>query len=178
MRVFIRFIGLCGWFLIGNYLPKSTIPFIGRIFLSIRIFFIRLIFNKVGKNVTVENLCHFGSGKNIEIGDNSGIGKKCRVPANIIIGSNVMMGEEIIILNQNHNFDRIDVPMIYQGFSKNTQLKIQDDVWIGTRTIILPQVSHIGKGVIIGAGSVVTKNIPDYAVVGGNPAKIIKYRMT
>lgn len=52
---------------------------------------------------------------------------------------------------------------------------IGDDVWIGTRVIILPGVK-IGNGVIIAAGAVVTKDIPDYAVAGGVPAKVIKYR--
>ena len=52
---------------------------------------------------------------------------------------------------------------------------IGDDVWIGARVIILPG-RKIGEGVIIGAGAVVTKDVPDYAVVGGNPAKVIKFR--
>jgi maltose O-acetyltransferase len=56
-------------------------------------------------------------------------------------------------------------------------LQIDDDVWIGARAMILPGCKHIGKGVIIGAGSVVTKDIPDYAIVGGNPARVIKYRI-
>ena len=52
---------------------------------------------------------------------------------------------------------------------------IGDDVWIGSRVIILPGVT-IGKGAIVGAGVVVTKDVPEYAIVGGNPAKVIKFR--
>ena len=55
------------------------------------------------------------------------------------------------------------------------KVTIGNDVWIGTRVIILPGVT-VGNGVIIGAGAVVTKDVPDMAIVGGVPAKIIKYR--
>ena len=118
----------------------------------------------------------FWKGINIEIGDYSAIGKKCRVPSNIIIGKNVMMAEEVIILNRNHNFDDITIPINKQGYLPRTQLSIGDDVWIGTRVMVLPHVTKIGDGVVIGAGSVVTKNIGDYAIVGGNPAKVIRIR--
>lgn len=66
--------------------------------------------------------------------------------------------------------------MTQQGNMGRSSLVINDDVWIGARVIILGNVNSIGRGVIIGAGSVVTKPIPDYAIVGGNPARIIKYR--
>ncbi|RZK25435.1 MAG: acyltransferase, partial [Flavobacterium sp.] len=92
------------------------------------------------------------------------------------IGKYVMMGPNVIIYNSTHNYDKIDKPMIFQGNRHSKPLKIEDDVWIGTRVIILPNVSRIGTGSIIGAGSVVTKNVPDFAIVGGNPAKVLKYR--
>ena len=66
--------------------------------------------------------------------------------------------------------------MGHQGGIGKSSLKIGNDVWIGARVIVLPGCKTIGNGVIIGAGAVVTKDIPDYAIVGGNPAKILKYR--
>lgn len=66
--------------------------------------------------------------------------------------------------------------MANQGNIGKSELIICDDVWIGTRVTILGNVKTIGKGAIIAAGAVVTKPVPDYAIVGGNPAKIIKYR--
>lgn len=66
--------------------------------------------------------------------------------------------------------------MVEQGKTKPKPIKIGNDVWIGTRVIILPDVV-IGDGSIIGAGAVVTHSVPEKAVVGGNPAKIIKYRI-
>jgi virginiamycin A acetyltransferase len=59
---------------------------------------------------------------------------------------------------------------------ENTQLSIGNDVWIGRNAIILPFVENIGNGAVIGAGSVVNKNVPPYAIVLGNPARIVKYR--
>jgi maltose O-acetyltransferase len=112
------------------------------------------------------------------LGDRSGIGiysELNAVPGTTIqIGNDVNMGPEVIIYTQNHNFARLDIPMNQQGFIKKSVV-IGSDVWIGRRAIILPGV-HVGNGVVIGANAVVTKDIPDYAVVGGVPAKVIKFR--
>ena len=65
--------------------------------------------------------------------------------------------------------------MMQQGFDTERPVTIDDDVWIGDRVLILAGV-HVGKGAIIGAGAVVTKDVPPYAIVGGNPAHIIRMR--
>jgi maltose O-acetyltransferase len=176
MRTIERYLGLILWMFFAKYLPKSVNPVIGPISKKIRAFCAKLIFKKVGRNVNLENLAYFGNGFEIEIGDNSGIGKRCRVPSNIEIGNNVMMAEEVIILNQNHQFIDASVPLNVQGYQEKTKLKIGNDVWIGTRVIILPQVKSIGNGAIIGAGSVLTKNVDSMAIVAGNPARLIKKR--
>ena len=93
----------------------------------------------------------------------------------VMIGKDVMMASEVIILTANHTFDRLDIPMRLQGARDVKPVRIGDDVWIGMRSIILPGV-QIGRGAVIGAGAVVTKDVPEYAVVGGNPAKVIKFR--
>lgn len=67
--------------------------------------------------------------------------------------------------------------MIEQGDIGKTRCDIGNDVWIGTNVTVLAKNITIGDGAIIGAGSVVTKSVPPYAIVGGNPAKIIKYRI-
>lgn len=85
-----------------------------------------------------------------------------------------MMGPEVTILTHTHRIDRTDIPMGQQG-SMVSEVVIGDDVWIGMRAIILPGV-RIGSGAVIGAGAVVTKDVPDYAVVGGVPARVIRYR--
>lgn len=134
-----------------------------------------MCFEKCGKSINIEAGANFGSGTQIAIGNNSGIGVRCNVRGPLKIGDDVMMGPEVIILGGGHNHDRIDIPMRLQGSPTSKLTQIGNDVWIGTRAIIMPGVK-IGNGVIIGAGSVVTKDIPDYAIVGGVPAKIIKYR--
>lgn len=86
-----------------------------------------------------------------------------------------MMGPDVVILGGGHNTHLTDIPMRLQGSPEAKCTIIGNDVWIGTRAILMPGIK-IGNGCIIGAGAVVTKDIPDFAVVGGVPAKIIKYR--
>lgn len=111
----------------------------------------------------------------VSLGDNSGIGINAMVGAGTVIGKNVMMGPNVKIYTQNHATGRTDIPMCQQGFKALAPVVIGDDVWIGESVIILPG-SRIGTGVILGAGAVVRGEVPDFAVVIGNPGTIIKYR--
>ena len=132
-------------------------------------------FDQHGKNVNIEKGADFGRGAGISIGDNSGIGVNCVVRGPLEMGKDIMMGPEVQIMTGMHNTERTDIPMNQQGFVGLRKVTICDDVWIGTRAVIMPGVT-IGKGSIIGACAVVTKDIPEYAVVTGVPAKVIKYR--
>lgn len=85
-----------------------------------------------------------------------------------------MVGFESIILTSTHNSNRRDIPIREQGMFR-APVRIGTDVWIGARVIILPGVT-IGNGAIIGANSVVSKDIPPNTIVGGVPAKFIKER--
>lgn len=135
------------------------------------------IFLHCGKNVNIEKGAFFGSGFRLKIGDNSGIGLNCVVPGNIEIGNDVMMGPECYILSSNHAFDRTDIPMTRQGFSIQKKTIIEDDVWIGRQVIFTPGRT-VKKGTIIGAGTVLTKDFPEYSIVGGNPSRLIKSRLS
>jgi len=86
-----------------------------------------------------------------------------------------MMGPYVIIIGENHVSSNREIPMRLQGYKKYPPVRIEDDVWIGARAIILPGIK-IGKGAIIGSGAVVTKDVPPYAICAGNPARVIKYR--
>ena len=132
------------------------------------------LFDKAGSNINIERGADFGTGRGISIGNGSGIGVNCKVRGPLTIGENVMMGPNVHILTHTHNHHNVDIPMCKQG-GEFRKVTIGNDVWIGLNVVILPGVS-IGNGVIIGAGAVVSKDIPNYAVVGGVPAKIIKYR--
>lgn len=133
----------------------------------------RLILKSCGSNVNIERNAEFDS--SVSLGDNSGLGINATVGAGTIIGKNVMMGPNVKIYTQNHATSRTDIPMCEQGFKPLAPVVIEDDVWIGESVIILPG-SHIGTGVILGAGAVVRGEVPEFAVVIGNPGTIIKYR--
>ena len=161
----------------ARYLPKSTTPFFGVLSKVLRRFLCSRIFAKVDKKLNVEQGCYFGNGKDIVVGFEVGFGRnfQCR-NVKLTVGDYLMMGEDVLFQGGKHNFDNIEIPMGHQGGGGKTELTIGNDVWIGARAIVLPGCKNIGNGVIIGAGSVVTKDIPDYAIVGGNPAKILKTR--
>lgn len=162
------------YYLIGKNLPSSSFVF-GTFSKKFRGFLIKQIFDYVGENVNVEKNVFFGSGKGFKIGKNSGLGLNSRLQGPLSIGENVMMGPEVMIFTQNHNYNRTDIPMIEQNNSEREPVNIGNDVWIGARAIILPGV-NIGDGAIIAAGAVVTKDVESYTMVGGVPAKIIKRR--
>lgn len=88
-----------------------------------------------------------------------------------------MMGPKCYILpNDTHDISKLDIPMQQQGrIVKPGRTEIGNDVWIG-RQVLFTGGKHVGNHVVIGAGSVVSKDIEDYAVVGGNPIKVIRYR--
>ena len=155
---------------LAQYLPSGKA---GR---KIRYAVCRHIFARCGKNVNIERRAYFGSGRNIQIGDNSGLGIRCHVPSNTQIGDNVMMGPNCHILAQNHRFDRTDIPMIKQGFSAAPPTIIEDDVWIG-RDVLMTPGRHIRQGSIVAAGCVLCKDFPEYSIIGGNPSKLIKSRL-
>ena len=136
---------------------------------------VKQIFRKCGQNVNVERRANFGYGDKIEIGNNSGIGINASIPRDTIIGENVMMGPNVVILSSNHCFDRTDIPMCLQGSTENKQTVIGSDVWIGRDVLITPG-RKIEDGTIIAARCVLSKDFPAYSIVGGNPPKIIRMR--
>lgn len=165
----------------ARFLPKSTTPVLGKLFGSIRRGICRRMFRKDEshhcRKLVVESGAYFGSGKCFTVGDEVGIGKNFKSINRIVtIDDYLMMGEDVLFLGGGHDYDRTDIPMGHQGSKTSTPLHIAGDVWIGARAIVLPSCRRIGHGAIIGAGAVVTKDVPDWAVVGGNPAGIIKYR--
>ena len=159
-------------YLFASHLPESYywINFGQK---QIRAFCGKLILEKCGRGVNIEKGANFPS--SAELGDNSGIGIRAQINGKVIIGKSVMMGPDVCIYAINHATDRVDIPINLQGVAPEAPVVIGDDVWIGARAIILPGV-HVGAGAVIGAGAVVTKDVPDYAVVGGNPARILKMR--
>lgn len=96
------------------------------------------------------------------------------IQSNVIIGDNVIMGPDVKIYSRNHVFTSLDSPIQDQG-KEYYKTIIGNDVWIAANVVIIAGVK-VGNHCIIAAGSVVTKDVQNYAIVGGVPAKIIKYR--
>ncbi|MDD2465992.1 MAG: acyltransferase [Desulfobulbus sp.] len=116
-------------------------------------------------------------GGEIIIGENCSINSFCHISGNggVYIGNNVLLATQCVIISANHIFSRIDIPICEQG-ETHGPVVVKDDCWLGAGVKVLAGVT-IERGVIIGAGSVVTKNIPKYSVCVGVPAEIIKNRM-
>lgn len=167
-----RFLARFGYYKIGIHLPISYGRF-GIFSQKFRAFCAKRFLIHVGSNVNIEHGAMITS--LMTIGDNSGVGINAKMHGRVTIGRNVMMGPDCIIYTKNHAFSDTSVPMCEQGFQEEKPVTIADDVWIGGRVIILPGV-NIGEGAIVGAGAVVTKNVPPYAIVGGNPARVLKLR--
>lgn len=156
---------------IARWLPSDGL-FSG---MRLRRFCCKRLFKVCGKDVNVERGASFGSGRNIEIGDYSGIGINACIPSNTVIGKYVMMGPNCYILSENHNYSSTEVPMMFQGIKGEYRTIIEDDVWIG-RDVLMTPGRVIARGSIIAARCVLTKDFPPYSIVGGNPGKLIKTR--
>ncbi len=156
------------------YLLERKIFFL-KAYLRAKILSLR--FNKMGKKVFIQHSCSFGNYNNIEIGNYVYLNHHVNLHAEfekIKIGNFVMIGPFTYIGVTNHTYTSATIPMYLQ---KDTykQVIVQDDVWIGGHAFIMPGIT-IGRGAIVAAGAVVTKNVEPYAIVGGVPAKLIKYR--
>ena len=172
MKQIIRFIGILLYNIIGKHLPVSFSPIkLGQKWF--RALCGLMILDKCGKKVNIEKGAVFS--KKVQLGDRSGIGVYATISGKCIIGNDVMMGPQCIIYTRNHKFDDLTKSMNTQGFQDEKPVVIGDDVWIGGRVIILPGV-HIGSHSIIGAGAVVAKDVPEWAIVAGNPATVKKFR--
>ena len=133
----------------------------------------------IGKFAIIRPSNSYGGeiGEGLKIGSNSNIGPYSYIGCSgyIEIGDNVMISPRVSIYAENHVFNSTAIPMKQQGVNKQFVI-IGDDCWIAANSIILAGVT-IGKGSVVAAGSVVTKDVPPYSVVAGVPAEIIKSRM-
>ena len=136
---------------------------------------VRGIFRECGQDVNIRPNVYFGSGGHIRIGDRSMLGADSIIGSgtDVTIGEDVLMGPQVLIYTCNHCTE-LGIPIREQPFAFQPVV-IGDDVWIGARCIILPGVT-IGNGAVLAAGAVVAKDVPENAIVGGVPAKVLKMR--
>ncbi len=170
----MHFLKLGFYYCFLYYLPSSRFT---SIFSKLRVWYFENVFSilESGGNESM-----IGPQVYISNGTKVSIGSGCRINENVyiegaIIGKDVMIAPHVSILSRMHAFDRLDIPMTLQGYQPEKMVMIKDDVWLGRNVVVLPGVT-IGKGAIIGSGAVVTADIPDYAIAGGVPARIIRFR--
>ncbi|WDZ80923.1 acyltransferase (plasmid) [Ensifer adhaerens] len=137
----------------------------------LRIWYLRTFCNvRIGKDTSIAMGC-FVTGYEIKIGDNSVINRCTYLDGRgpLYIGNNVSVSHHTLI----HTVTHVVNSPYFHAVAK--PVVIMDDVWIGARAIVLPGVT-VGRGAVIGAGAVVTKDVPAYAVVAGNPARKVAER--
>ena len=140
---------------------------------------------KLGKNTTFGRGTVFYAPNRITVGNNVYIGKYCSLETDLEIGNNVLIGSNVGLVGKyDHDYSQVgksikDSPWIgdedYRFKGQGLKIRIEDDTWIGFGAVVLSGVT-VGRGAIVAAGSVVTKDVPPYAIVGGNPAKVLSYR--
>ncbi|MFH1048217.1 MAG: acyltransferase [Patescibacteria group bacterium] len=140
--------------------------------------FWKTFFFRMGKDCYIMSACHIGSPRGISFGKNVTVNHHTNISghAKLIIGNYVMIGPNCNIITANHGYGDDKKPMMFQDLSYGS-VEIEDDVWLGANVVVLPNIK-IGRGSIVGANAVVTKNVEPYSIVGGVPAKLIKYRFS
>lgn len=132
----------------------------------------------IGKNTSIDRLCEIvvEADSELTIGDNVFIGShsNIRVTGKMSIGNNCRIAQFVSLINGNYGFMDRNILIKDQPYQKGF-LFIEEDVWIGVAATILPNVT-VGTGAVVGAGSVIAKNVDKYSVVVGNPQKLIKVR--
>jgi maltose O-acetyltransferase len=161
---------------IYNWWLDLKLFFIHLISLHAPFYFIRrFVFNlagvKIGQGSTIHMGCKFFEPRKVVIGEDSIIGERAFLDGRdkLLIGDHVDMASEVMVYNSEHDLES-------EKFEAITEpVEINDYVFIGPRAIILPGVK-IGRGAIVAAGAVITKDVPEFAIVGGVPAKVIGER--
>lgn len=147
----------------------------------------------IRKNVSIGTNLHVGPGSILEaprhltVGNDVYIGKHCTIECDGAIGNGVLIANLVGLIGRyDHDYSIVGVPVRhspwighedYHGLGQNLEIVIEDDVWIGYGATVLSGVK-IGRGAIIAAGSIVTRDISPYGIAVGNPAKVKKYRFT
>ncbi len=127
----------------------------------------------LGDNSTIEDFCTINNGVgDVLIGRRSRIGMSNVLIGPVTIGNDVILAQNIVMSGLNHGYEDILLPPHDQPVSKKS-ITVENEVWIGANVVVVAGVT-IGKHAIVAAGSIVTKNVPAYSVVAGNPARIIK----
>lgn len=132
---------------------------------------------RAGRNVHCQTSTRFWSPRrHIVLGDDVGIGYRCIFLCDVEVGNKVLVADHVAFLNSDdHRIDIVGRAIWDSGRSDKGRIVVEDDVWIGHGAILLTP-ARVGRGSIVAAGAVVTKDVPPYAIVGGVPARVLRFR--
>ena len=166
---------LFGYFLyhsFAGWLPHYQLGLDWKLPKKLRGFATRLYIKQCGCDVDVGRRVKLTS--ELELGDRSSVGDFSYLQGGVRIVKDVMMAPRCALIADNHRYRDVTIPMNTQGVEKGS-IEIGDDVWLGYGVTVVSGVT-IGTGASCAAGAVVTKDVPPYSIVGGNPARVIKDR--
>jgi acetyltransferase-like isoleucine patch superfamily enzyme len=148
-------------------------------FRSFLIFDLRYRWVKHGHDIH----CHWpvffsAPNRDVVLGNHVGIGCRCVFLSDMQVGNKVLIGAHVAFVNKyDHRYDVVGRAMWDSGRGKHARIIVEDDVWIGHAAIVISP-ARIGRGSVIAAGSVVTTDVPRYAIMAGVPARIVRMRFT
>jgi acetyltransferase-like isoleucine patch superfamily enzyme len=127
----------------------------------------------IGDHSTIEDFATVNNGVGaVIIGDRTRIGLGCVLIGPVTVGNDVMFAQNIVVSGLNHGYQEIKMPPSLQPV-ETKPITIKDEVWIGANAVLTAGIT-VGKHAVIAAGSIVTKDVPDYSIAAGNPARILK----
>ena len=154
--------------------PISAIG--GNVGRALRQLYYKTQFRSLGNNLIIERGVYISSPSELTVGDDCYINTGTRIISDggLVVGNDVMIGNDALILTISHGTHDPTRPIREQEDDKKA-VSIDDGAWICSRAILLPGV-HVHKGAVVGAGAVATKDVHEYSIVVGNPAKVKYYR--
>jgi maltose O-acetyltransferase len=159
---------------LARHLPEHSDPR-GALWKWLRAATTRPLLRHAGKGIVINAGAHFGNGSVLSMGDYTSLGIGARIIGDVTLGNYVGSAQNIFLCAYNRESRELDTPMMFQGKKPDKPIFVDDDVLLLANCIVLAGV-HIHTGAVIGAGAVVTRDVPPYAVVVGNPARVIKFR--
>jgi maltose O-acetyltransferase len=168
-----RTLCLLAYYGFAKHLPDSSFPG-GRFCTYLRAFLCRRFIASAGKEIHIRSGVFLADGRHLYMADRSSIGPGCRIYG-ARLGHGVVVGPHCVFFKENRAADDLTKPV---GAHSKTPINlpvVEDGAWVGERALVL-QGRRIGRGAIVGAGAVVTRDVAPFTIVGGNPARVIGHR--
>jgi maltose O-acetyltransferase len=174
MRKLMKIFCYIGYYFFAYHLPENQWVG-GKLWNAIRVFLARPLLRGCGKDIHIDRHVNFGKGDLLTLKDHSGIGAYSKLIGDITLERWAATSFDIFITAYGRKMDRTDIHILYQGKVPDEPVVLGEGTVLFASVIILPGV-HTGEGCVIGAAAVVTRDVPPYSVVAGNPARVVKWR--